>query len=333
MTDRAGRCRAFLDNSDWKDATRARIAGDASNRSYDRLTRTSTGATAILMDAPPEKGEDIRPFIQIAQHLRAHGLSAPEIYDADEAHGFLILEDLGDDLFSQIIPRRTELENPLYAGATEVLLELRRAKTPNVSVFDAPVMADLCALAFTSYAAAKSPVENDVLEAFTTRFAKLLSETTAGNQVLILRDYHADNLLWLPDRTGPAKIGLLDFQDAKIGHCAYDLASLLQDVRRDVPRDLEEEMIARYVAKSEVDGAAFREAYYVLGAQRALRILGVFARLGRELGRPHYVDMIPKVWRILSDNLDRPALSPISDFLREVLPEPDGAMLPRLKGS
>ena len=330
MNDRPGVCRQFLDGTNWKNATRVKVAGDASNRSYDRLSDPTTGKTAILMDAPPDKGEDVRPFIAIAQHLRAIGLSAPDIIHADVENGFLILEDLGDDLFSRLIPNRAELENPLYAGATEVLLHLRTAEIPQVSAFDASVMADLCMLAFTSYAGAVCP---DTTGEFTARFTKLLSETTSGNQVLILRDYHADNLIWLPDRTGPAKIGLLDFQDAKTGHCAYDLVSLLQDVRRDVPADIEEEMIARYIAKSGVEGGGFRQAYYVLGAQRALRILGVFARLGREYGRPHYVDMIPKVWQILMRNLDHPALSPISALLKDLLPEPDSELLQELKSS
>ena len=330
MSDRADLRRRFLDRTEWKDAAISKLAGDASNRTYDRLNDTGRGS-AILMNAPPEKGEDVRPFIRIARHLRAIGLSAPEILAADEEDGFLLIEDLGDDLFTRLIARQPELESAAYAGATEVLLHLHKAELPDAVSYDAPLMTDLAALSLTIYARAAGAMDDGVIAEFKAAMLEMLERETRDTAVLILRDYHADNLLWLPDRVGVARIGLLDFQDAMKGHRAYDLASLLQDVRRDVPEAVEQEMIARYIAKSGVDGDGFRRAYHVLGTQRALRILGVFARLGLNLGRPHYVDMIPKVWDILCRNLEHPALTPVAGLLKSALPAPEPTVLARLK--
>lgn len=331
MTDRFDLKDRFLRSSKWRAAVATQIAGDASNRKYDRLQDAQSGRTAILMDAPPEKGEDVRPFIRIAAHLRDLGLSAPEILEADETHGFLVLEDLGDALFSKSIPQRPELESVLYASATDVLLHMHTAPLPDLASYDPDLMAELSTLALTKYANAFSPVSADVVAEFRSHFADQLRTATGNELVMILRDYHADNLLWLPDRKGVARVGLLDFQDAMAGHRAYDLVSLLQDVRRDVTEETEREMIARYVAKSRIDRDAFVQAYYLLGAQRALRILGVFARLGSEYGRPHYVDMIPKVWQILQVNLNQPALQPVAETLRALLPEPEAGLLAKLK--
>jgi aminoglycoside/choline kinase family phosphotransferase len=332
MSDRPGLCRRFVERTEWKHAEITKIAGDASNRTYDRLIRPD-GASAVLMNAPPEKGEDVRPFIAIARHLRDIGLSAPEILNADEENGFLLLEDLGDDLFSRIIPRQPELESAAYAGATEVLLHLHKAELPDTGSYDAEMMTDLAALALTIYARAVQPVDDALVADFKAAMLPLLSEVSDEAPVLILRDYHADNLLWLPARDGVARIGLLDFQDAMKGHRAYDLVSLLQDVRRDVPEEIEQEIIARYIAKSGIDGQGFRRSYDILGAQRALRILGVFARLGLERGRPHYVDMIPKVWEVLFRNLDKPSLAPVADLLKKALPPPEASVLARLKSA
>ena len=166
---------------------------------------------------------------------------------------------------------------------------------------------------------------------FAGRFREILEATTTGAVVLVQRDYHADNLLWLPERAGAARVGLLDFQDAMAGHPGYDLVSLLQDVRRDVSAEVEAEMLRHYITESGVEDAAFRTAYAVLGAQRNLRILGVFGRLGLDYGKPQYVDMIPKVWAHVMRDLEHPALAPVAGLLRDALPAPTADVLARLR--
>lgn len=330
MTSRSELMTAFLERSGWAAASRKVVAGDASNRRYLRLKRDDE--TAILMDAPSEKGEDVRPFIQIADHLSGLGLSAPLILAKDIAAGFLLLEDLGDSLFARIVAEKPELEDPLYRAATDVLSALHRAPLPDVAAYDVPLMTDMAALAYEWYGA--QTTEQDVTakcEAFKSAFASILAAHTGGPQVLIQRDYHSENLLWLPDRTGVARVGLLDFQDAMSGHPAYDLVSILQDARRDVPEGTEQEMIAHYIAHNDVNEAAFRASYAVLGVQRNLRIIGVFVRLCLVNGKAHYVDMIPRVWGLLQRCLAHPALDPVTAMIATDLPAPTTDILEGIK--
>lgn len=266
MTDRSALAAGFVATTDWARADRAPLAGDASNRRYERLRDPVSGATAVLMDAPPEKGEDVRPFLRIARHLADQGLSAPRILAEDVAQGFLLLEDLGDGLFARVIPTDPGLERPLYEAATDVLVALHDAPMIPLDPYGAERMVDMASLAFVKYRAGLlGDAAADDLERFQARFGDLLRATVKGDAVLVQRDYHAENLLWLPGRQGTARVGLLDFQDAMAGHRAYDLVSLLQDARRDVPAGIEAAMIARYVAATGQDDHAFRTAYAVLG--------------------------------------------------------------------
>jgi aminoglycoside/choline kinase family phosphotransferase len=330
MPDRAAEIRSFLDQTDWRDATPAPLAGDASNRKYLRLSRPS-GDTAVLMDAPPESGEDTRPFIHIARYLCAQNLSAPQIYAHDEARGFLLLEDLGDALFARVIAADPTLEIPLYDAATDMLLDLHRCAPPDLPAYDADIMTDMAALAFDWYATGAGHPAPDARQEFHTAMHAALSQYAPETDVLILRDFHAENLLWLPDRTGTARVGLLDFQDAMLGHRAYDLLSMLQDARRDVPPEIEAQMIRRYVAASGVDMQHFTAAYHCLAAQRNLRILGVFARLCLRDGKPGYIDLIPRVWGLLQRDLTHPALAGIARILSASLPSPTPETLQILK--
>ncbi|WP_371224833.1 aminoglycoside phosphotransferase family protein [Roseovarius sp. 2305UL8-3] len=330
MSDRDIAVHAFIQGAGWGDATVGPLAGDASNRRYLRLTRE--GETAVVMDAPKEKGEDIRPFLHIAGYLSGIGLSAPAILASDEAQGFILLEDLGDDLFARVIPKHPEMENSLYACATDLLAELHRhAPPPDLAPYDAAIMADMAALAFDWYLTAARG-ENTVARAeFHGAITAVLDTLTPMQTVLIQRDYHSENLLWLPDRRGVARVGLLDFQDAMLGHPAYDLVSLLQDARRYVPPDIESQMIARYVQNTQQDHDAFTAAYHALGAQRNLRILGVFARLCVRDGKAHYVDLIPRVWDLLQRDLTHPALQNLSALVHTHLPAPTNSLLKTLK--
>jgi aminoglycoside/choline kinase family phosphotransferase len=321
----------FLTKAGWADAARAPLAGDASNRRYERLRRPAH-SPAVLMDAPPAKGEDVRPFIHIAEHLSSLGLSAPRIMARDEAHGFLLLEDLGDALFARVIPEHPQLELPLYETATDVLLKLHSAALPDgLAPYAPPLMTELAALAFDWYLGQTTGANPQARATFTAAFEPLLTNRAGECSVLVQRDYHAENLLWLPDRAGAARVGLLDFQDAMIGHPAYDLVSLLQDARRDVPPAIETAMVTRYLDQSGRDRDTFTTAYAVIGAQRNLRILGVFARLCLRDGKPHYVDLIPRVWDLLQRDLDHPALIPIAAILRKALPAPSATFLRELK--
>lgn len=322
---------AFLAEQGWGEAPRATIAGDASNRRYDRL-QGAQGQTVVLMDAPPAKGEDVRPFVRITRALRDLGLSAPQVLAQDEDHGFLLLEDLGDDLFAKVIQDQPALEQPLYEAAVDVLVHLHAAPAPDLAPYDAATMTPLAALAFDWYLpGATGAPDPKAKTAFESACHAALAPLDPMLDVLIQRDYHAENLLWLPDRDGIARVGLLDYQDAMRGHRAYDLVSILQDARRDVPPALAEAMQARYVAATGMDPDSFAAAYARLGLQRNMRILGVFARLSMAYGKPHYVDLIPRVWGHLMTSLAHPALSNLAPLITNHLPEPDAAVLAALK--
>ncbi len=330
-TNRAVLAEALVAQTRWAGATHSPLAGDASNRRYERLTAPD-GKTAILMDAPPEKGEDVSAFVRVAQYLRSIELNAPEIYAEDTEFGFLLLEDFGDDLFARVLERAPELEKTLYQAATDVLVHLHAAPTLSLDSYDPAMLTEFAALAFTKYAqGVLGEHDSEARERFELRFSDILHRETGGTRVVVQRDYHAENLIWLPDRGGVQRVGLLDFQSAMLGHPAYDLMSLLQDVRRTVPVGIEMRMIDSYIQATGVDDHDFRTAYKVLGAQRNLRILGGFARLATDYGKPHYVDLIPAAWDHLMRNLEHPALIPVAEILRASLPAPTPENLNRLR--
>ena len=331
MSERNTRIIRFLEECGWKDAARTSLAGDASNRRYERITDQS-GEVAVLMDAPPDKNDPVTDFIRIAQHLRSAGLSAPEILASDTEHGLLLLEDLGDDLFARVLISQPDLEMPLYAAAIDVLVALHDTQPlPGLKTYGPEIMTDLAALSYDWYARGADLDASESKGRFTKAFRSLLDQHARDTRVLVQRDYHAENLLWLPKRRGVARVGLLDFQDAMLGHPAYDLVSLLQDARRDVSSDVETAMIARYLAATDVDPEHFQTAYAVLGVQRNLRILGAFARLSMHFGKPHYVDLIPRVWGFVLRDLQHPALATIRDQVLLDLPEPTPDLLQKLK--
>lgn len=329
MNDRAAQKRAFVARMGWGAAELRFLAGDASDRSYDRLTLF--GKTAVLMDAPPGKGDDPETFIAIARHLASLGLSPPRILGQDLLHGFLLLEDLGDGLFARLIPQTPALEAPLYAAATAVLAHLQAHPAPpglpNLTPSDWATAAAF-ALDWYRFAVTGDRVDTDE---FTEVLSDLLAAHANGPRVMILRDYHAENLLWLPKRSGLARVGVLDFQLAQMGQPGYDLVSLLQDARRDVPRPIESAMIQRFIDTTGAQDQPFRRAYAVLGAQRSLRILGIFARLCLTAGKPQYVALIPRVWGQLQRNVTHPALAPLAVLCNRLLPEPTPDALERIR--
>ncbi|SEM50630.1 hypothetical protein SAMN04488103_101334 [Gemmobacter aquatilis] len=328
MTMRKDLSQAFLTHAGWGSAARAFLSGDASDRSYDRLHRGDE--TAVLMDAPPGKGDDPADFIAIADHLRGLGLSAPAILARDLPNGFLLLEDLGDAVYARVIDADPAQELPLYQAAADVLLRLQAAPPP-------PALPDLQAADWAEAAAFaldwyRWSITGERVE--TTPFIACLTDCLArhadGPRVMILRDYHAENLLWLPERAGLARVGLLDFQLAQMGQPAYDLVSLLQDARRDVSAQIEAAICSRFRDANGTTDAAFAASYAALGAQRALRILGIFARLCIHAGKPGYLRLMPRVWGQLQRNLAHPALAPLATLCADLLPPPTPDRLARI---
>jgi aminoglycoside/choline kinase family phosphotransferase len=322
MHERDALIAAFAARAGWGAADRRALAGDASNRRYLRLHRGTE--TAVLMDAPPDRGEDVRPFLAIARHLSGLGLSAPTVLAADEAAGLLLLEDLGDGLFARLVAADPGQEAPLYAAAAEALVALHRAPPPpGLTRFTPEVMADLCRLAFDWYAPGTPAADAEDL---TARLRDTLARTAPEPTVLSLRDFHAENLLWLPGRVGPARVGLLDFQDAVVAHPAYDLVSLLSDARRDVAEETREAAIRRYLDLTGHTAEPFAAAAAALSVQRNLRILGVFARLAARDGKSGYLRFLPRVWSLLRRDLGHPALAEVRDIALRLLPPPEAAL-------
>jgi len=317
----------FLLAAGWSDATRTPLAGDASARKYERLLRDRD--SAVLMDAPPHSGETIAAFVKVASHLRDLGFSAPKILYADQAQGLLLLEDLGDDLLARITQANPDEEPTLYNAAIDVLVELHRYPPPPDLVHkDAKEMAEMTALVFDFYApSASANGAQQILE----QLEAALHAIRPFAPVLALRDFHAENLLWLPDRSGTKRVGLLDFQDAFACHPAYDLISLTRDARRDVSTALAEQLAQRYIRKTGQDENAFLAAAAILAVQRNLRILGIFARLALRDGKPEYLNFIPRVWNYLTVDLAHPALDDLRKSIQSTLPEPTEKFLQELR--
>jgi len=310
---------AFLAANGWADATILPLAGDASFRRYFRVV--DHGRTAVLMDAPPEH-EDLAPFLAIASHLGALGLSAPRQLGVDHAGGLLLLEDFGDRLVGPLLRAGEADEAPIYRDAITLLARLAEQPVPaGLPAYDEAVMAREIALFPQWYAPAVGLAIDEA--GWNEAWASVLARVAAPDpRVLVLRDYHVDNIILL-DRAGLNRLGLLDFQDALAGHPAYDLVSLLQDARRDVSPALEAEMLAAYAKEAGIaDVEAFRADYEMLGAQRNVKILGIFTRLWQRDGKRNYLAFQPRVWAYLERNFAHPALAPVADwFAANVPPE------------
>ncbi|SDI77163.1 aminoglycoside phosphotransferase family protein [Aliiruegeria lutimaris] len=331
MTRQADR-QHFLSSCGWGAAATRPLAGDASARSYLRLNDPSLG-TAVLMDAPPETGEDIRPFCKIAHFLADSGLSAPRILAENPELGFLLLEDFGDALFARLIEDDPARETGLYEAAVDVLLELHRHTPPaGLPTLGPREMSRAVDLVLTCYASgAGKTFPSDAPDTLAQLLRPHLDTLAHTPPVLALRDFHAENLLWLPDRQGARRVGLLDFQDAFAGHPAYDLISLLEDARRDVSETARKAALSRFGDLGNHPPEELARACATLGAQRNLRILGVFARLCMQFGKAHYVELMPRVWSHLQRDLTHPSLADIADFVSETLPAPSEEVLQSIR--
>lgn len=332
----------FLVRLGWADASIAPLAGDASNRRYLRLTKDAE--SAVLMDAPPETGEDVRPFVAVGAWLETNGFSAPQTYGADFDQGFLLIEDLGDTLYSRHVVHQPADEAMLYAQAIRVLVSLADCPPPKtlgtgaaetaLPSYDRATLDREAGLLTEWYLPATTGTATApaVHQDFIDLVAQATTEVAGVKDTVVLRDYHAENLLWLPHRSGLRQVGLIDYQDALAGHAAYDLVSLLEDARRDTSDDLRAAMIDLYLSeRPDLDREAFRAAYAALGAQRNMKIIGIFTRLARRDGKPGYLKLIPRVWAHLQRDLSHPALTSLSAWVGRYIPAPEEPVLMAIK--
>lgn len=308
----------FLARHGWAGAEIRPLAGDASFRRYFRVHDSMR--TAVLMDAPPDK-EDSRPFLHVGSRLEALGFSAPRVLAAELEAGLILLEDFGDARVGPVLAEDAARETAIYETAVDILAALHRHEAGNLQPYDAAELSREVRLFPEWYLPAVGAVEAPDYDA---AWADLWPLVAPERPVMVLRDYHADNLMLL-DRPGVRGLGLLDFQDALAGHPAYDLVSLLQDIRRVVSPALEVAMLARYVAARRdapgFDEAAFRTAYDVLGAQRNVKILGVFTRLYVRDGKAAYPRFHPRLWALVQRNLAQPALAGVASWFDAHVPE------------
>jgi len=336
--------RRFLDTTAFAEAARLRIQGDASTRSYERLTLSDKRAMLMISprrpDGPPVRdgkpysaiahlAEDVRPFVAVANGLRQLGLSPPQILDAELAQGLLLIEDLGDQTVVAGDPPAPIEER--YRAAVEVLVSLHRYqlseslpvsphveyKLPRYDMDAFLIEAELLLDWYLPRLGAE--VTQDMRKNYVALWRKALQPAIDAKPTWVLRDFHSPNLIWLPERKDMGRVGLLDFQDAVMGPPAYDVASLLQDARVDVPEAMEIALLGHYVRSrrqidEEFDPKSFVTLYSTLAAQRASKILGIFSWLDRRDGKPQYLRHIPRVWGYLQRALAHPALAALKTW-------------------
>lgn len=306
----------FLSTAGWDGADRAPLAGDASARRYVRLTACD-GDRAVLMIAPPANHASLAAFRAVAAYLAGLGLSAPRILASDADAGLMLLEDFGDRLLARLARADPGAEARLYHLAAAVAERLRRAPPmAGLEVMDPETMVAMTGIAFARMRRPDEGLEKRAAALMLPLFVRHLS----GPPVTVLRDFHAENLIELPGRSGPARIGLLDFQDAVLGPAGYDLVSLADDVRRDVPDALRDALFAEAARAMGLsrDEMALRVA--LLGLQRNIRILGVFSRLAEDHGKPGYLAFLPRLARLVRRAAAHPELAalagPVETLLR-----------------
>lgn len=302
---------AFLASCGWEGAEILPLAGDASFRRYFRVVHGDR--TAVLMDAPPPH-EDVKPFVAVAEWLGQAGLTAPEILARDVDRGLLLLGDFGDWRLREYLDDDPTRERELYELATDVLIHLHQHDPmPGLPPHGLDQWLEELKL-FTEWYCPAVGLSVDA-EGYRVAWSQVLEPVAKDGlgPVTVLRDYHAENVMLVKGREGVAHFGLLDFQDALAGHPAYDLASVLEDARRDVPPDIERAMLDRYIA-AVGGGRQFERSYWALAAQRNTRILGVFTRLWKRDGKPHYTQFQPRMWGLLERDLAQPGLEPVRDW-------------------
>jgi N-acetylmuramate 1-kinase len=339
----------LLHGAGWIEARREFVQGDASVRLYERLTKAD-GTTAILMVSPPRPegpiirfgkpyaaiaklSPDIRAFLAMAEGLRGLGYSTPKILASSVEDGLALIEDFGAETVVE-----NGAPNPArYAEAVALIADLHKRDLPDAlpvgddlyrpPTYDVEAMLIEVELVIDWYATAvaRTAVPSGARMQFLGAWRELLAPILGERTTWTLRDFHSPNLHWLPERRGIARIGLIDFQDAVVGPPAYDLASLLQDARIDVPDELEMRLMALYVrlrtaADPAFEAGRFAASYAAMAAQRATKILGIFARLDKRDGKPQYLRHLPRIERYLAKNLAHPLLRPLAVWYQTHLP-------------
>ncbi|WP_025897441.1 aminoglycoside phosphotransferase family protein [Sneathiella glossodoripedis] len=309
---------SLLKGTPWSGAAPVSMAGDASSRSYYRLAGGEKPAV-LMIDPDPDT---VEKFLKIAKLLKKREFSAPEIYHVDVESGVVILEDLGDGLLASLIDKDPNCEKDLYQLAVDFLIRQKGLEKPiGLPFFSQSYVLDQNA-AFLDFYVPEilgAPLADNARYFFHQIWVELLKQIDVEQEVFLHRDFHAQNLLYLPDRSGLHRLGLLDFQDAMTGPAAYDLASLLQDVRRQVDPDIAQKMIEYYISETNVDEKAFKRDFAILGAHRCLRILGVFTRLSKLEGKNQYIALLPRVIGHLNDNLAHPDLLALKHWIKVTL--------------
>lgn len=301
----------FLKLHGWEGAVVAPVAGDASFRRYFRV-ESATRGKAILMDAPPPH-EDPRLFLHIAQYLNGHQFRAPEIFATDLTRGLLLIEDFGDRRMREHLDEHPEDEAAVYRAAIDAILRLAQTPAVQAQAYDMATYMREVQLLSEWYMPAMG-LSFDVQE-FDQIWTEALAPLAEYQKVTVLRDYHAENIMLLDD----GQQGIIDFQDALVGHPAYDLVSLLQDARRDVSPVLEAEMLAYYHAAAK-PGVDFDAHYALLGAQRNTKIIGIFTRLWKRDGKERYLSFLPRMWGLLERDLAHPDLAPVKHWFDTFIP-------------
>ena len=351
----------FLRDAGWENCPLSPLPGDASTRRYFRTSRN--GTSAMLMDQPqnaelpqcpatatPEErqalgynamarlaGADCGRFVAAADYLRSQQLSAPQIYHADPHNGFVLLEDFGDDLYGSVLDSG-ESERALYAAAIDALVHLHQNPGPALLDRDHPLHAydstamiaetDLMTEWFMPLALGRDATDEERGE-HRALWMDVLQLPVDRYTVFVHRDYHAQNLFWLPQRKEAQRVGMIDFQDAVAGMRSYDLVSLLEDARRDVPASLSRAMTQRYVERmcrngQPINADDFQAEFAVMAAQRNAKIAGIFARLYLRDGKPRYLGFLPRVWKYLEQDLAHPAIPALKRWY-------DGKIPPELR--
>lgn len=342
----------FLRKAGWGKAAQEPLPGDASTRRYIRVR--DGARTALLMDQPqdaeaptapanasPEErralgynavarlaGADCERFIAAAEFLRGAGLSAPEVYAADPKQGFVLIEDFGDTLYADVLARGQD-EHSLYASAIDALAKLHEADAPAslprgkaLHAYDETALlaeTDLMTEWFLPLALGRKAHAGEA-EEHRGLWRDVLRAAPNASPVFVHRDYHAQNLLWLPGRQDSARVGLIDFQDAVAGTKSYDFISLIEDARRDVSPELAEAMTRRYISATGANDEAHRAEMAVMAAQRNAKIAGIFARLYLRDSKPRYLSYLPRVWNYLNRDLSHPALAPVRAWYDKTIP-------------
>ena len=314
---RADDIHEFLTSTGWAKATRAPLAGDAGNRRYERLA-DSANNKAVLMDADPAMGEDVRPFLKIAAHLTSCGLAAPKIFSQNAEQGLILMQDFGDGLLFTLAEQSPDLELGLYRLALAALDQLHKTAPPTgVGQYMADDMAKGAEITLAWYC------NQELAAAIAAELRMQLQNLDWSDPVLVLRDYHAQNLIYRPEETGLDQMGQLDFQDARLGHPLYDAASLIHDARRSlaptVTHQLKQELATNYQRAD-----TFEHAFSTLSAQRNLRVLALFARLCLRDGKPGYLDLMPHVWDNLWRDLSHPDLVALAKICANLPPPSQG---------